>query len=391
MNSEPSISVPRSEAQVALPVKVTGYSIQNAFSSIHRSFQWCFGGLTIAVMLAVLAVFPALNLVSLGYLMKASGRVATTGRLRDGCIGFRKAAHIGGILVGIWLCCWPIRLVMDLAGDAVLISPDQSLSTRFQLGFGILMVLTLGHILWALARGGCLRHFLWPAPWRFLRWMKNPSRLPLPHVSHFRFFNPSLILSCFKIGLAGFLGALVWLAIPVWTIYTATTLSKDPGILVSMLGGLLLSVVAVYLPFLQVQYASEPDWKNLFNLRKVRNRFLHAPFAFAVGLLVTLLFSVPLYLLKVELAPRELAWLPSLFFVVLIFPARLICGWAMHRSIRKTDRSHFLWRMLCRFGVVAIGLIYGMMIFFTQYLSWNGTWSLLEQHAFMVPAPWLSL
>ena len=343
------------------------------------------------LLLSILAVFPVLNLISLGYLMKASGKVAQTGRLRDGFIGFRKASHAGGLALGIWLCCWPIRLGMDLARDAALISSKQTVPAGFQIGLLVVLIFTVGHVLWALVRGGRLRHFLWPAPLRFILWFRDPTRRALPQLRWMAYLKGSEISSCFKMGLAGFLGALAWLAVPVWVIYMATTLSKDPGILVSMLGGLLLAIVAVYLPFLQVQYVTEPHWKNLFNIRKVRKRFQHAPFAFAIGLLVTLLFSVPLYLLKIELAPRELAWLPSLFFVVFIFPARLICGWAMHRSQRKTKRAHFLWRWICRLGVMMIGLVYGVMVFFTQYLTWHGTWSLLEQHAFMVPAPWLSL
>ena len=344
-----------------------------------------------ALLLSILAVFPVLNLISLGYLMKASGKVAVSGRLRDGFYGFRKASYVGGIALGIWLCCWPIRLVVDLADDAALISPDRIVPQGLQLGLLLLLLITVGHILWALARGGRLRHFLWPAPLRFLLWMRDPGRRGLPEIQWAGLIDGAAILSCFKVGLAGFMGALTWLILPVWLIFMANTLSKDPGILVSLLGGFMLAFLAVYLPFLQVQYVKEPHWKNLFNIRKVRKRFQHAPFAFAIGLLVTLLFSIPLYLLKIELAPRELAWLPSLFFVVFIFPARLICGWAMHRSVRKTERTHFVWRWICRLGVLVIGLVYGIMVFFTQFLTWHGTWSLLEQHAFMVPAPWLSL
>ncbi len=30
-------------------------------------------------------------------------------------------------------------------------------------------------------------------------------------------------------------------------------------------------------------------------------------------------------------------------------------------------------------------LFYIVLVYFTQYLSWYGVWSLYEQHAFMVP------
>ena len=41
---------------------------------------------------------------------------------------------------------------------------------------------------------------------------------------------------------------------------------------------------------------------------------------------MTLTLAIPLYLLKAELIPREVAWLPSLVFVTFMFPARLAVG-----------------------------------------------------------------
>ena len=35
----------------------------------------------------------------------------------------------------------------------------------------------------------------------------------------------------------------------------------------------------------------------------------------------------------------------------------------------------------------AVALAYGVALYFTQYLSWYGTWSLYEQHAFLLPVP----
>ena len=42
---------------------------------------------TLIVALAVLAVLPIMQFLSLGYLLEAGGRVARTGRLREGFIG----------------------------------------------------------------------------------------------------------------------------------------------------------------------------------------------------------------------------------------------------------------------------------------------------------------
>ena len=47
-----------------------------------------------------------------------------------------------------------------------------------------------------------------------------------------------------------------------------------------------------------------------------------------------LLASIPLYLLKIEMIPREAAWLPSVVFVIFLAPARLLTGWAYAQSGR---------------------------------------------------------
>jgi len=343
------------------------------------------------MMLSVFAIFPVLNLISLGYLMKASGEVVRTGRWRDGCLGFRAASRFGGILLGLWFSCWPIRFCIDLARDAALMRPDLRPPAIWNWVIPLGLVLTTGHILWALARGGKLRHFVWPAPYRFIRWVVHPTAYPLPAFAWRAWLQRVPVLSFLKLGFFGFLAAVIWLSLPVGIVFWAGQLEKDPGILVSLLGGGLLGVVAVYLPFLQTRYAADPNWKHLFKLGPVRQGFQRAPFSFVMALLVTLLFSIPLYLLKIELAPRELAWLPSLVFVVFIFPARIVCGWAMHRAQKKEHRAHFVWRWVGRLGIVGVGFAYGLFVLLTQFLSWHGTWSLLEQHAFMVPAPWLSL
>ena len=65
--------------------------------------EWLFGLASVIGCLAVLAAIPLVNFVSLGYLLEASGRVATSGRLRDGFIDMPKYARIGSLVAGTWL------------------------------------------------------------------------------------------------------------------------------------------------------------------------------------------------------------------------------------------------------------------------------------------------
>jgi len=342
-------------------------------------------------LLAACSVIPGLNFLSLGYLLNVSAMIARTGRFRDGFIGVRKAAVLGSIAAGTWLVVWPARLVSGFWKDAEIIAPGSSTSLAWHVGLVLVTVITLAHIAWACVRGGKLRHFLWPQPLRFFRWLKAPGkftggqRLITDYVMSLR------LPFYFWLGLRGFVGALAWLIVPVGILFAATRLPLGGSILLSLFGGLLLLLVAIHLPFLQAHFAQRDRFGAMFELHEVRRLFLRAPLAFWLALLITLLFAIPLYLLKIELTPRELAWLPSLLFVTFIFPARILTGWAMSRAQRHEQPRHWFPRWLARLGIVPIALAYTLVVYFTPYLSWNGTMSLLEQHAFLVPAPLMAL
>ena len=127
------------------------------------------------------------------------------------------------------------------------------------------------------------------------------------------------------------------------------------------------------------------------DIKSIRAGFKKAPLSSWFALFITLLFALPLYLLKIELTPDEIAWLPSLLFVIFIFPARLLVGWAIYRAQNRTQDSHWSLRWLVKIVTIPVILGYAIFTFFSQYLSWNGAFSLLEQHAFLVPAPWIGL
>jgi hypothetical protein len=361
------------------------------FQRVTSALDWLFGLVALTALLAACSVIPVLNFLSLGYLLHVSGRVVRTGRIRDGFIGMRKASVLGSIAAGTWLVVWPARLVSGFWKDAEIIAPGSSISTLWHVGLILVTALTLLHIAWACLRGGKLRHFLWPQPRRFLRWLKAPGKFAGLQGLITDYILDLRLPFYFWLGLRGFVGALAWLILPVGILLAATRAPLGGSILLSLLGGFLLLLVAVHLPFLQAHFAQTDRFSALFELREVRRLFLRAPLAFWFALLITLLFAVPLYLLKIELTPRELAWLPSLLFVIFIFPARILTGWAMSRALRHEQPRHWFPRWLARLGIVPIALAYTLVVYFTPYLSWNGAMSLLEQHAFLVPAPLMAL
>lgn len=388
----PTAPADTATAPVPPPIPVTVTKEKKGFvRTVASIFDWIFGFVALLALLAVCSVIPVLNFLSLGYLLNVSGTVARTGRIRDAFVGVRKASVIGSIAAGTWLVVWPARLVADMWKDAELIAPGSGVAKAWHAGLIIVIAIVLAHIVWACVRGGKIRHFLWPQPLRFMRWLRTPEKFGNLQRTVTEYVVSLRLPFYFWLGIRGFVGALAWLIVPVGVLLIATQLPLGVSILVSLLGGILLLLVAIHLPFLQARFAQTDRFSAIFELREVRRLFLRAPLAFWLSLLITLLFAVPLYLLKIELTPRELAWAPSLLFVLFIFPARMLTGWAMSRATRYEQPRHWFWRWAARLGIAPIALAYVIVVYFTPYLSWNGTWSLLEQHAFMVPAPLMAL
>lgn len=359
-----------------------------AVTKLTSAFDWLFGLVSLVAGLAICASVPVLNLLSLGYLLHASGRVAATGKLCSGFAGIRKASRVGSFVLGTWLALLPLRFASGLWKDAELVDPYGPRARGWRVAVLVLAMLTAAHVIWACLRGGRLRHFIWPAPIKFWRWLCSRGKFRHLHGALAGFFSGLRLRYFFWLGFRGFAGALAWLAIPVGILVAAAQMPPERGGgVLSLLGGLLLAPVALHLPLLQARFALENRFKALFELGVVRELFCRAPLAFCLSLCATLLFALPLYLLKIELPPREIAWLPSLLFVVFIFPARLLTGWALCRAIRRSDRSHWLFRWSGRLALVPVALVYVLAVYLTQYLSWHGSLGLLEQHAFLVPAP----
>jgi hypothetical protein len=159
-----------------------------------------------------------------------------------------------------------------------------------------------------------------------------------------------------------------------------------------VIGGIMLGFVLMYLPFMQVRLASTGRFAEGFNLFAVRRAFKCAPWAFAFSFVITLLFALPLYAFKIEIVPEEAAWLPGLIFIGFIYPSRLLTGWALGRTMKRYGQPrHWFFRVTGRLPFVPVAAFYVVVVFFTQYTSWNGVWSLYEQHAFLVPVPFFGM
>jgi len=360
--------------------------------TLDRLLTNFFGAVTLIITLAVVSSIPLLNILSLGYLLQASANIARSGRLRDGWVGLPVFAILGKMILGLWLWTLPLRLLHSYWHDSELIAPGNVRAAELQGAILVVGILIGWHLVWAILRGGRLRHFLWPAPWRFMKWLGSADpwqnfRTARGPLVTFRWL-PQLAL----LGAGGFVGAAFWLAIPVGILFLAASLPQvGLAVLLNLLGAALLGLVVLYLPFLQTRFALSRRFTEFFELRSVREQFRRAPLAFWFSLTVTLLFALPLYLLKIELTPQEVAWLPNLVFVLFILPARFLVGWAMARS-EKSDAAKTRWgHWPAKLAMLPPVAVYVFFVWLTQYLSWHGTLGLLEQHAFLVPAPLLGL
>jgi hypothetical protein len=359
--------------------------------TIGAALEWLFGLACLLVGLAVLASIPIVQFLTLGYLLEASGRVARSGKLRDGFMAIRGAGRIGGFIVGAWLWLLPLRLAADYWYDAWLIDPQSHVTRGWRIGFVLLAAAIFVHIGWAWLRGGKLRHFLWPAPRRLIRSLPQAGKLLGEKTDElWEFLAAMHIPYFFWLGVRGFTGALMWLFLPTLLLIAAPRV-EDPGfgVLVGLVGGATMAAVLLYLPFLQGQFAAENRFQAFFEWRRVRAMFRQAPLAFWSALFITFLFALPLYLFKIEIIPREALWLPGLVFVMFMYPARLLTGWSLGLARRREAPRHWVFRWMARLAAVPVVVFFTFILFMTQYTSWYGAKSLFEQHAFLTPVPFL--
>jgi hypothetical protein len=393
-----------------LPVRLTPWrAIAIAFNKVVWVLEWPFGVATLILGLAVLAALPLLGFLSLGYLLEAGGRIARTDPerqrllyarkrnwlvrrllagwllLRESFIGVRKAARVGGMVVGVGLMMLPLQLLSSLYVSAQIIAPDGPAARGWKVVLIAVTLLMGMHIAMALARGGRLRYFFWPFNIIWLvRRIARGGYFAAARDGVWDFVVSLRLPYYWWLGFRGFVGGLIWLVIPVSLLAAGR---HNP--LFGFVGGVWLALVLLGLPFLQMRFAAERRFRACFELGAVLSRFGRAPWAFAFALFVTLLFSLPLYLLKIEMVPREAAWLPCLFFIVFIWPTRLLSGWAYARGGRRETPRNWFFAATGLLAMLPSAAFYVLLVLLTQYTSWEGVGSLYEQHAFLLPVPFM--
>ncbi len=382
------------------PVRI----LRGLVSAVH----WLFGLLSLLVGLAVVAAIPIVQFASLGYFLEASRRVAISGRFADGFPGVRRAATIGGLVLGVWLVQLPLQLVSNMWYSAYLIDSASGVTLGWRRGLLIATALMLGHVFTCCFAGAKLRYFLWPILWPVFAlrswWFGYPLRewFPAaklwPAIRHggwyakardavWEFAVALRTPYLFWLGLRGFLGGLAWLSLPVALLIGGASAEPGPAAISGLLGALLLMAVCQHLPMLMTHFAVRQKMSAFLQLGEVRRRFRRTPMTYILTATLVLAFAIPLYLLKVPFIPQQIRWLPSLLFVAFTFPTRILQGFAYARSSKEDRRSWFVVRQFARLAMLPVAAFYVLIVFISQYVAYFGSVSMFGQHAFLLPAP----
>ncbi len=368
--------------------------IRRCLAGIGAFFRICFSLASLVALLAVLTAIPLLQFIAFGYLLGVAGGLASGATIRQSLPQFRQAGQIGLAALAIFLAALPTQLLAHWESVAYLIDPGSGKATAMRVLAIASALLATGYLLWAWVRGGKLKHYLWPEPvrlaregWRWRTWRTAPDRL-------WNFTMSLRLPYYFWLGVRGAVGTLVWL-IPAMVIMAAFR-EGETGLagLVGFISLVMLGIGLLYLPMLQAHYAAENRFRALFDVREIRRCFRRSPWAWLMAMIVSLVLTpIPLYLLKIEATPQEVMWLPCLVFVAFILPARLSTGLALRRARRRPE-PHGAWAAISRWtvrGVMPIVVaVYLLFVYVSQYTSWDGLATWVQQHAVLVPVPFLN-
>lgn len=347
---------------------------------------FCWNVASLLVMLAVVAAIPIVQLASLGYVLHAAARLSRGEPWGRAVPGLRLAGRLVTFALWAGLLWLPVYLVSDLSYSVQLLRPGSEQAAMWRAGAFAAASLWLVWIGWAAMRGGRWWHVLWPAPWRFVSRIWRPITWSRAADDLLAFFQRLRCVSLWWLGLRAAAGALIWLAIPVSLMIIGLRAQRlEPAALLGLIGALSLAWVMLYLPLLQVVMAERNRFRAIFDVSEVRRRGRRAPWAINSALALLYLLCLPLYLLRIEATPEQLTWLPSLFFVALMFPAKLALGAALGRGARPAEARHWLWRAAARTLGTAAALVYVGSLYIAQFVAWQGIYVMYFQHAVLVP------
>jgi hypothetical protein len=344
---------------------------------------------SLLLLLAILAAIPPLNILALGVMLEAEGRVARSGRLRDGVPFAGALPRLGTIVVGIWAWLLVVRVVTQAAADAALVDPSGPSARFWEVARAAAAILVGVHLVAALFDGGSAASFLRP--------LRGVRRLVAALRAGSAWGRAAAALSAVAaaiapvrlawLGARGFAGALAWLVVPTILFSALRDTTKPGGALVTLVGAALLAAVLSWVPFLQARFAAGGRFAAFREVAAVREMWRTAPVVMLLAIVVLYGLSLPLYLFKIVAAPRDVVLFLTPIFVVTIYPARLAVGWATHFAAARTRRRPILLRLPVALLFLAGIAAYLFLLFFTPAIDALGRRTLFDHHALLLPTP----
>ena len=348
-----------------------------------------FGLVSLTVLLAVLAAIPILNILALGYLLEAEGRVARTGKFSYALPLLPLAPRFGAIALGVWLWLFLVRIVADAAQDARIIAPNSPAAVGWQVVLTMVSVGVAVHLVLSIARGGGFWCFF--RPLKNVLWLRSALHrgdyFPRAEAAVREFITALRIPHHFWLGLRGFIGTFLWLAPPT-AIYAALQDTSKPGqVILTLLGGVMLIPVLCWVPFLQANFAAENRLSAFLEVRKIRELYRRASIRCFLAIVVMYALALPMYLFKVAAPPRDALWFETMIFIATIYPAKIFVGWSYARAQRCEARQWFFLRWPLWIVLSAALAFYLFVLFFTPAIGAAGRRVLFDHHALLLPTP----
>ena len=360
------------------------------FRLFYRCVFWIFGVAVLVTALALAASIPIVQFIALGYLLEISKRIVQHEKVRAGFWGIQAAARAGGVILGTFLIWLPAYFMSNYYMDATIMLPGSERTAQYGWQTALLAAFTSLVTMWAWTRGGLLRHFIWPAPVRFLREGLNRKIYVTAHDRFWEFISQFPLRALFVTGFQAFIGTFCWLIIPLVLCLAGMVLPRGISVVCGTIGYVALAITFLYLPMLQTRFAVEQRLAVFKEIGVVRSMYQRAPLALWISMVSVWLLALPVYLVKIELTPREVVMLPAVVFIIFAWPTRILLGWAYARAQRRETPRLQLSIWLGRLTLIPIVFAYGSIVFASRYTSWHGEWSLLEQHALLIPIPFFS-
>ncbi len=355
------------------------------------------GIISVIALFAVAASIPVVNLLAMGYLMEAQGRVSRSGKFRSAFYLLPAASRLVGIAIGTMLWLLPIRFLAAATRDAWLLGPNGTVAWLWTASLATASLLIASHLLLAVSCGGSWWSFVRPLNnIRLLRTrLKSESYLHDAHLAIVEFLAAWHLPHLLWIGLIGFATAYLWLAGPAYFFTILDDLTSRIQVVGFVAGSISLTLVLLWAPFMLAHVAATGNWRAMFEPRTVLRLAGRTPFRWAVATALLLgCSSLPLLyeaLFKIRIPPHDARWDIMVVFLVTVVPARILIGWVYHRATQREAREpSWLWRCWQLANGLALCVGVGWYAYFLNLASVGGELgsdAIWQFHAVLLPFP----